>query len=166
MSLLGGWFPDYWVFDLFGGSGVLAFEAISRHAEHAVIWEVVRQGIVEIRQNAKTLGIEDRLDILYEDVMGWCNNLSTQIEQNFGDRLGPTSPWLVFCCPPYAMWSASGQELRSVLNDWYELAPVESMIAVELEERTDESYLPACAEWSTRVYRPAKIAIAIKSAAE
>jgi 16S rRNA (guanine966-N2)-methyltransferase len=51
------------VLDLYGGTGALAFEALSRGAESAVIVDHDRAAISCVRENAKALGVEARTRI-------------------------------------------------------------------------------------------------------
>ena len=50
---------DSRVLDLFGGTGAMALEALSRGAEHAVIVDTDRQAIEAIRKNAAVVLGED-----------------------------------------------------------------------------------------------------------
>jgi len=52
------------VLDLYAGSGALAFEAVSRGARSAVLVESGKPAVAAIRENARALGIEDRITIL------------------------------------------------------------------------------------------------------
>jgi hypothetical protein len=70
--------------------------------------------------------------------------------------------WVVFCCPPYALWESEGDRILNALNRWWESAPSGSLFAIELEESTPIKYLPTMAEWDIRVYKPALMAIAEK----
>jgi len=179
LNLLGGTLEGTLAFDLFGGSGVLAFESISRGAHAAAIWEVLRHGITTIQSIANQLGIKEKTRVLHEDSFRWGQNL----RENWG-QLGPlfqanyplestlqtaTSepwptdrPWVVFCCPPYAMWETQGEALKSLVQQWWQAAPEDSLFAVELETETPISWLAEGIEWDIRNYHPAKVAVAQK----
>ncbi len=159
MNLLGGTFPDTYAFDLFGGSGILAFEAISRGAKHAVIWEILRARATDISRFAKELGLQDRVSILPSDVLRWTRDggLGSPAWSAYYD-----SPWLLFVCPPYRMWESDGEELRNGIAMWLAACPTGSLVALEMEVETDEQWLPANLSWDIRRYAPAKIAVAEK----
>jgi len=80
MNLLGGTLEDHLAFDLFGGSGVMAFESLSRGASHACVWEVLKTGAETIRGFAKELGLSDRVTVLHEDVLRWSKNLAGNLQ--------------------------------------------------------------------------------------
>jgi 16S rRNA (guanine966-N2)-methyltransferase len=157
MNLLGGTLQERWAFDLFGGSGVLAFESISRGAQHAWIWEILKPGARVIQKIASDLGIAHQITVLDQDILLWSESLSAALE-SFGEL--QSKPWVVFCCPPYSMWQTHGSELTRLLESWARQAPVGSLFAVELEQRTDLSLLPKNLEWEVRLYSPAQVAIA------
>lgn len=58
------------VLDGFAGSGALSFEALSRGAASAVLYETDGAAVSLIRKNAAALGILERLDIRHIDFMG------------------------------------------------------------------------------------------------
>ena len=155
MNLLGGTLENRWAFDLFGGSGVLAFEAISRGASHAWVWEILKPGARIIEKIALDLGISEQITVLDKDVLRWTEQLTQGLESF---ELTP-EPWVVFCCPPYAMWETQGPELREMLEAWISHAPAGSLFAVELEHRTDLGWLPSLIPWQVRTYAPAQMAI-------
>jgi 16S rRNA (guanine966-N2)-methyltransferase len=49
--------------DLYAGTGAVGIEALSRGAAHAVFVESTRQALQVIRENVKSLGLENRSDI-------------------------------------------------------------------------------------------------------
>src|SRR5574344_631800 len=57
------------VLDLFAGSGSLAFEAISRGAEHALLVEMAPQAVRCLKANIAALGVEDEARIVSDDVL-------------------------------------------------------------------------------------------------
>jgi 16S rRNA (guanine966-N2)-methyltransferase len=81
MNLMGGTLEKCVAFDLFGGSGVLAFESISRGAEKAVIWEILRNGALVIQNIARELGVQDRVQVLHEDVFRWSQDLHDSLKR-------------------------------------------------------------------------------------
>lgn len=62
-SRIGPYFDGGDMLDLFGGSGNISLEAISRGMAHSVICDVSYAAISTIRKNVKTLGVETRVDI-------------------------------------------------------------------------------------------------------
>jgi 16S rRNA G966 N2-methylase RsmD len=169
MSLLGGTFPDAIAFDLFGGTGVLAFETVSRGASRAIVFEILKPASREIMTNAQTLGINDQVEVIASDVLAWSETLRSSAERF---RISGEEIWVVFCCPPYAMWQSDGARLTELIRTWWDAAPMGSLFAVELDEGTPIALLPgtpecvetglAPIEWDVRVYKPAQIATAEK----
>jgi 16S rRNA (guanine966-N2)-methyltransferase len=165
MNLLGGTLTDTIAFDLFGGSGILAFEAISRGSRQAVVWEILKRGAVAIRNAAQSLGISNQVQVLSADIFDWTEQWDARWEE-LGLSVPPEglSPpaWVVFVCPPYAFWETDGEQLKALITTWYQRAPTGSLFAVELEVKTPETWLPEGPEWDIRSYAPAKMAIAEK----
>ncbi len=62
-SSLGGYIHDYVVLDIFGGSGALSLESISRGAKSATIIDLNPEAIKIIKQNAANLGVKDELKV-------------------------------------------------------------------------------------------------------
>lgn len=77
------------VLDAFAGSGALAFEAISRGAEKALLIEIDKKAFNTIKDNIEALGLEGKVEAKMRNVKGWSkNNQDRQFD-------------LVFCDPPY-----------------------------------------------------------------
>ena len=100
-NIIGPLVIDARVLDLFGGTGALALEALSRGAAHAVIADSSRQAIAVIERNAR--------NVLKEDF----GTRSTLVRADYRaaiDRAeGPFD--LVFLDPPYRMTEAYGDAL-------------------------------------------------------
>lgn len=158
MNLLGGKLPESIAFDLFAGTGILAFEALSRGSSAGILFEILKLAAQDIQRNAKTLGIEDNVLVLQSNVLKWTESM----EKNLPFLKLPPLPWVVFCCPPYALWESDADGMRNLLSKWVELAPVGSLFAIELEENTPTDFLPTSLEWDVRLYKPARMAIAEK----
>ena len=96
-NILNGCVEDAQVLDLFGGTGALSLEALSRGAAHAVIADTSRQAIEVIRRNAQNVlkdELEDRALILKTD---YRSAISASAGRQFD---------LVFLDPPYRMVDA------------------------------------------------------------
>jgi len=91
-NILGQRFDGGAVLDLFAGSGAMGLEALSRGADRAVLVERDRQAAAICEQNARSLGFEDRVEILRADVPDALRTLSRRA----------TRFDLVFLDPPYA----------------------------------------------------------------
>ena len=82
------------VLDLFGGSGALALEAMSRGATNATVVEADRAAVTFVRRNAEALGFSDQVRVIRSDVLRW-------LVDGGAITLQPT---LVLADPPYE-WS-------------------------------------------------------------
>lgn len=83
------------VLDLYAGSGALAFEALSRGAASAVLVEQTRDAILAIKDNARSLDLEDRITVV-----------GGRVERSLEKIEGPFD--LVFLDPPYADVKTAG----------------------------------------------------------
>lgn len=79
------------VLDLFGGSGALAFEALSRGATSATIVEQDRSAIEFVHRNTAALGFASQVKVVRSDVTRWLD----------GDGAKALQPTLVLADPPY-----------------------------------------------------------------
>ncbi|MCU1395235.1 MAG: putative ribosomal methyltransferase [Ilumatobacteraceae bacterium] len=66
-----GVLEDATVVDLYAGSGALGIEALSRGAESCVFVERDRAALAALRENLKTLGLEDRSRVVGSDVLAY-----------------------------------------------------------------------------------------------
>lgn len=73
------------VLDLFAGSGALAFEAISRGAEEALLVEKSQRVADVIRRNAENLGVSDVLRVASGDAMTWLARSNARFDVVFAD---------------------------------------------------------------------------------
>jgi len=96
-NILGMNVPDARVVDLFGGTGALSLEALSRGAAHAVIIESGRQAFDVIRRNAQNV-LKDELDSRAK--------LMKMDYRSAVAQLAGYSFDLVFLDPPYRMTDA------------------------------------------------------------
>lgn len=62
------------VLDAFAGSGALSFEAISRRAHHATAIDIDKSAINTVVNNAKKLGINDKIKAIRANASGWSDN--------------------------------------------------------------------------------------------
>lgn len=79
------------VLDLFGGSGALAFEALSRGATSATIVEQDRAAIQFVHSNSAALGFASQVKVVRSDVTRWLD----------GGGAAALQPTLVLADPPY-----------------------------------------------------------------
>ena len=101
-NILNGCVEDAEVLDLFGGTGALALEALSRGAARAVISDSARAAIEVIRRNAANVlkdALDERALILKADYRSAISSVS-------GRKFD-----LVFLDPPYRMLDAYGDAI-------------------------------------------------------
>lgn len=77
------------VLDLFGGTGQLAIEALSRGAAHATIVDNTASAIRLIKENLKRTRLQDRATVVQSDYLQFLQTTAQQYD-------------LIFLDPPYA----------------------------------------------------------------
>jgi len=92
-SILGSRIYEARVLDLYGGSGALALEAISRGADSAVICDLSSKACAVIQENIDTLGCQGRAKLLRMK-----DTAALAALQKNGDAFD-----LIFLDPPYRM---------------------------------------------------------------
>jgi len=148
-NLLGPAVKGTYALDLFGGSGALGLEALSRGAARATLIERHFPTVKLIRQNVATLGLEDRTEVLGTDAFVWVRNLPAL----------PSLRWLVFCSPPYEFYVGREAEMLDLIERLMHHIPSASMLTVESDRRFDPALLPDFQAWDVRRYPPAQLAV-------
>lgn len=134
-------------FDLFGGTGVLGLEAISRGCVSAVIVEPVRRAMIEIRKTTERLDLKSKVTLIQGDAF----RLGLEIlRPNLADD---DTAWIVFLSPPYAMWNSdeTRPQLFAIIEHVRQHAPPGSVLVVETDTTFDVDSLPA-GDWDIRTY--------------
>ncbi|WP_232820353.1 16S rRNA (guanine(966)-N(2))-methyltransferase RsmD [Brachybacterium sp. YJGR34] len=126
------------VLDLYAGTGALAFESLSRGAEHALLVELHRATAAQLRRTAGDLGLEQRCEIRP-------GKAETVVPQ-----LGGRGIDLVFLDPPYDVASEALEQL--LLGLVPALGP-EALVVLERSSRTRPVAWPeGWADDGTRTY--------------
>ncbi len=155
-SLLGGYLYETFAVDLFGGTGILAIESVSRGAERGVIFELSRPAVATIVDNLKLLRLETQIEVQNIDTLRWLKSIEANTKK------WPQLPWVIYCCPPYRLWKEESQRLLAGVAELYAVAPPGSWLVCETEQDFDMAKeLPDIA-WDIRKYNPAYVAVAHK----
>ena len=79
---------DAIVLDLFGGSGALSFEALSRGAKSAVLLDIDSRSLALIKKNADKLGFLDRVSVVHAPAEAYVASAKSNFD-------------IIFLDPPY-----------------------------------------------------------------
>ena len=126
-SSIGGFLPGFVVLDVFGGSGALSLESISRGAREAYIIDNNIDAINIIKKNTKNLGVEKQMHIYhgsYETILGKLKNKKFDV---------------VFLDPPFRMKVIDELMEYLVKNDMVEVGGY-VMAEYPMEDIVNKSY--------------------------
>ncbi|MFG2823686.1 16S rRNA (guanine(966)-N(2))-methyltransferase RsmD [Kitasatospora sp. NPDC048365] len=129
LEALGGPIRGARMLDLFGGSGAVGLEALSRGAEHALLVESDASAVRTIRENVRTLGLP-----------------GAEVRADKAERViagpPPATPYdLVFLDPPYAVTDEEVREMLITLTAGGWLAE-HALVTVERSTRGGEFLWP------------------------
>lgn len=68
------------VLDLFGGTGQLGIEALSRGSEHCTFVEMRRDAVALMKENLKTVDFQDRARVIQGDSLSFLNSCREQFD--------------------------------------------------------------------------------------
>ena len=152
-NLIGGYIKGKVAFDLFGGTGAMGLEAISRGSSQAVIIERHIPTVRIIKENIQVLELDGVVEVVSGDSFFWGRQFIKQKDT------WPTDPWVVLCCPPYDFYVDRWDELQTMIEAMFHAAPQQSVFVVESDDRFDTGLLPESDAWEVRQYAPARVAI-------
>ena len=124
-NIVGGRIDGARFLDLFAGSGIFSFEAVSRGAAEAVAIDSSRQQNLQIEQTARELGVAVRT--VTADVLGGIKRVGSEVFD------------LVYADPPYAY--EQYDDLLMTLDTHLTLAPA-GLVAIEHRRRTEPFTVP------------------------
>lgn len=151
-NLIGPAIKGMHVIDLFGGTGAVTIEAISRGAVSATIIEIHLPTAALLKQNLESLNLLPVCNLCKTDVFFWSKNTA--------EHPSKESPWTIFCSPPYDFYVTRQTEMLTMLKQLTDTAPLESIFVIEADKRFDMTLLPIVPEPDRiRSYPPAVIGI-------
>jgi 16S rRNA (guanine966-N2)-methyltransferase len=151
-NLLGESVAGTTALDLFAGTGALGIEALSRGAAAAVFFEKHFPTADAIRRALAELGVAERATVTAGDTF-----LHVRRMRRDGHTLATTQPWLVFVSPPYDFFVERAADMHALVEDILALAPPQSYVVVEADQRFDFATLPDAEAWRVRDYPPARV---------
>ncbi len=118
--------------DLFSGSGVLGFEAVSRGARQALMLEKSARVAERLGENARLLGIQERVKVVCTDAIEWLEKAPVEAFD------------LVFVDPPFAR-----QVVDGVLHSLADRGWVTSGSKIYVEQDLHQTEVSIPSGWST-----------------
>ena len=156
-NLIGPVIKGMYAIDLFGGTGAIAIEAMSRGAASATIIEIHLPTAALLKQNLEMLGLLPVCRLCKTDAFYW---VKSEVRTGQAEHLPQDLPWIVFCSPPYEFYVSRKEEMLEMLNRLVDCAPVDSIFVIEADCRFDMTLLPRMPDANRiRSYPPAVIAI-------
>jgi 16S rRNA (guanine966-N2)-methyltransferase len=152
------------VIDLFGGTGALTIEAMSRGAVSATVIELHFPTAALLRRNLESLGLQTVCDVRKTDAFFWAKNHEEHpLANNTCTDNTNNKTWLIFCSPPYDFYVSRQTEILEMLQHLLDSAPAGSLFVIESDNRFNFDLLPVKPlPNKIRSYPPAEIAIFIR----
>ncbi|MDV6032312.1 MAG: SAM-dependent methyltransferase [Phycisphaera sp. RhM] len=142
-------------YDLFAGTGAVAFESLSRGASSAIAIEKNRRAHAFLESTAETLGVASKITILYGDAFRLGSSLLGPADP---DAPLDDTPRIIYLCPPYAMWETAAESLQGLIRLATNHSPPGSLIVAETDKHYDESKLPP-GQWDHRLYGGTRLSL-------
>ncbi|MDR0869522.1 MAG: RsmD family RNA methyltransferase [Planctomycetaceae bacterium] len=153
-NLLGPAVKGKYVIDLFGGTGALIIEAVSRGAVGGTVIEIHLPTARKLQENLQTLNLTGVCELKKIDAFFWIK------QQNHYPSSVADYPLLVFCSPPYDFFVSRKEEMFELIIQMYRRVPHGSVFVIESDGRFDIAELPLdLSNVRVRDYPPAKVAI-------
>lgn len=140
-SILGNAVPGRVFVDLFGGTGVVGLEAVSRGAKQSIIVERDFRQAQEIEQHIRAFGIYGQTKLYRTDVYRWIASWHP-----------PKEPVNVFISPPFPDLQERPEQMLEALATLRERVADESVLILQSERDAAIEESPDLANWEYRTY--------------
>jgi len=140
-SILGHAVPGRPFFDVFAGTGVNGFEAVSRGASSVTFVERDFRLIAELESHIRAFGVADKARVARADVYRWAEHWKP-----------PAEPVCVFCSPPFRDYTDRLDSLLALLSAAQDRVRPGSVLALQAERGVGLSGLPDHNAWDERTY--------------
>jgi 16S rRNA (guanine966-N2)-methyltransferase len=140
-SILGNAVPDRPFIDVFAGTGVVGFEAISRGASSVFFIERDFRLIADLERHIDAFGVSENARIARTDVYRWIERWQA-----------PAEPVTVFLSPPFRDFEHRLDDLLNVIAQLQERVQSGSVIVLQAESKAPLDELPCRKEWDERRY--------------
>jgi 16S rRNA (guanine(966)-N(2))-methyltransferase RsmD len=154
-SILGNAVPERPFLDVFGGTGVVGLEALSRGATSVTFVERDFRLIDELERHLEAFGVTGSARIVRSDVYRWAERW-----------LAPAEPVTVFVSPPFADFERRPEELLGLIKGLQEKVAPGSVLVLQAEKAPVLDELPAREQWDERRYGRNLLLIWVKDLAE
>ncbi|VTS02986.1 RsmD family RNA methyltransferase [Tuwongella immobilis] len=153
-SILGNAVPGRVFYDIFSGTGVNGFEAISRGAKQSVFLERDPKLANEIERYLNRFTVTDRGQVIRTDVYRWA------------ERWIPLGgkPVNLFLSPPFPDLGARHEAFEKLVRTLIQKMPDNSVIALQTEDGYALDWLPDLDQWDIRKYGRNVLAFWVKEA--
>lgn len=149
-NLLGPDVAGTFAIDLFGGTGALAIESMSRGSVGAVVIERHLPTAKVIAENIRSLELDEQIELVHGDAFRWSVSEPT---------LPADIPWVVFISPPYRFFTERTDDVTQLILQLLTAAPLGSLFAVEATKDFEFDQLPLPSYWDIRSYPPAVVGV-------
>lgn len=144
-SSLGGMFDGGSVLDLYAGSGAIGLEALSRGMDHAVFADPSREAVRCIKENIRSLHVNDRCTVYPMKDMAVLKKLA---EENMRFDL-------IYLDPPYK--HAHHDEVLSFLDEHHMIKEGGRVVIESLKEEMYDRDYPGLHPYKNKVYGISRI---------
>ena len=153
-NLVGPAIKNRLVIDLFAGTGAIGLESLSRGAKKAILLEQHFPTARLIEENSDSLKLREQVEVIGTDTFFWLERRMPNHE-----ILADETPWVVFCSPPYLFYTERWNDMLQLIRTVAKLAPSQSLLVLEADDRLDPDSLPWPDQWDIRNYPPAVLGI-------
>lgn len=139
-SILGDAIPQRAFFDLFAGTGVFGFEALSRRATHCTFLERDPQQVAHLQKYREQFGLASRVTLIRGDVYRWVERWHP-----------PSDPINVYLSPPFVDLQERSEAIVHLITQLQEKLAPGSVLTLQAEVGFPQGDLPG-ATWDSRRY--------------
>jgi 16S rRNA (guanine966-N2)-methyltransferase len=150
-SILGDAVPDRPFVDVFGGTGAIGLEALSRGASEVLFIERDVRLASDIEGHLRKLGITRGARVVRADAYRWAERWEA-----------PSEPINIFVSPPFPDFERRLDALLLLMADLQRKVAPGSVLVLQVEKGFDPAKLPGPGLWEQRIYGRNELLIWVK----